>query len=100
MKEAHTKQAVTFWLQTLNTGFLYAGIQASGPRWKKRFSVTDDYTGVCCTPSVTHVSFYIHQIQSKVPAVIMNVTFFFQNASATQRQNITVRYIIYKIMRP
>jgi hypothetical protein len=33
------KQAVTSWLQTLDTNFFYAGIQTLVPWWDKRLNV-------------------------------------------------------------
>jgi len=41
-KHANVKQAVTSWLQTIDTNFFYAKIQALVPRWDKRFNVNGD----------------------------------------------------------
>ena len=49
------KQAVTSWLQTLDTDFLCAGTQAMMPLWYKSLNVSGDYVGVWCVPSATHV---------------------------------------------
>jgi len=53
------KQAVTSWLQALDTDFFYAGV----PRWDKCLSVSGDYLEVWCVPSATHM-LCIHSTQN------------------------------------
>ena len=40
------KQAVTSWLETLDTDFFYAGIQALVSQWDKSLKVSCDYVEV------------------------------------------------------
>ena len=49
------KQAVTYWLQALDTDFSHAGIQILMSRWDNCINVSGDYVGVRCLPSGTCV---------------------------------------------
>jgi hypothetical protein len=40
------KQALTYWLQTLDAYFFYIATQALVPRWNKRLCVNGDYVEV------------------------------------------------------
>jgi hypothetical protein len=66
------KQAVTSWLWTIDTDFLYAGIQILVP-WRDKCFVSSDCMGVMCT--MCHV--YI-KVRIKLLRVNMFVTLFFE----------------------
>jgi hypothetical protein len=55
-EDTDVKQAVTPFLQTLDTHFSYAMIiiQAFVPRRDTRFSANDEHVEVWCAPSATH----------------------------------------------
>jgi len=44
--DADVKQVITSWLQTLDTDFLYAGIQALAPQWERCVNENSDYVEV------------------------------------------------------
>jgi hypothetical protein len=69
-------QAVTTWLQTLDTDCFYAEMQALVPEWDKCLSFIGDYVEVWCVPSATHV-LCILWCQNKVLANRVFVTLFF-----------------------
>ena len=48
------KQAVTSWLQALNTDFFYTVTQALLPFWCKCLNVSGDYMEVWCVPSAAY----------------------------------------------
>jgi hypothetical protein len=53
---ADVKQAVTFWLQTPDTSFFCAKIQALMWQWDKCLNVNGEYMYVWCVPFAAHVS--------------------------------------------
>lgn len=55
------QQAVSSWLQTLDTNIFYARIQALVSRWNKCLHVNNDYMEVWCVLSTTHVPLYQSQ---------------------------------------
>ena len=60
------KQAVTSWLQALDTDLFYAGV----PRWDKCLSVSGDCLEVWCVPSATRM-LCIHRTQNTFLGVRM-----------------------------
>jgi hypothetical protein len=47
--DADGKQAVTCWLQTLDTSYFISGVQGFVPRWDKCLNVSDDSGSLVCT---------------------------------------------------
>jgi hypothetical protein len=57
--EADVEQAVTSWLQTLDTDLFYAELELLVPRRKKCLNINGDYVEVWCVPSATHVPCFL-----------------------------------------
>ena len=72
--DASMKQAVTSWLQTHHTDFLYTRIQALVPWWDRSVNVSGKYWEVWCVPSPTLV---VRWSQNKVFSIrICKLTFW------------------------
>lgn len=52
---ANMKQNVTSWLQTIDTNFLYMGLQTSLPQWDKCMNVTSACVEVWCVQSTAYM---------------------------------------------
>jgi len=53
--EADVEQAVTSWLQILDTDLFYAELEPLVPRREECLNINGDYVEVWCGPSATHV---------------------------------------------
>ena len=73
--DADVKRAVISCLMTIDTDFFYAGIHNLVQRWDKSLYVSDDYFGVWCVPSATHV-LCVDQGQNKILDVRVFLPYF------------------------
>jgi len=61
--DADVQQALTFWLQTLDTGFVCNGIQVLVPWWDKCWNVNGEHMWVWSTASATTIPCIHHTPQ-------------------------------------
>lgn len=71
------KPAVTYWLQTCNTDFISAGMQALLPWLEECFSISSGHVEVWCVPSVTGVPCICWSL-NKVLGIGLFGTLFFE----------------------
>jgi hypothetical protein len=73
--DADVRQAVTSWLQVLDTHFVYTGIQALVSRWYKCLNARGEYVEVWCVPCAADLT-RLHQSLDKVISIGEFVTVF------------------------
>lgn len=81
--DVYVKQAATSGLNTHNTYFFCAELEALVPLWSNCLKVNGAYLKVWCIPSATYVS-CIHRSKSEVLGIGVFVTYFLKQTCSDQ----------------
>jgi len=100
VSDVDVTEAATSRLNTQNTNFFCAGLEALVILWSKCLKVIGDYLEVWCVPSATYVS-CVHRSESEVLGVGVFITYFLEQTCSDQPFEIRIlsMYLQFNFVR-